>query len=163
MTNQEFLQNQKTKLETQGFAFKDFNFDKPWGGFFVLADESKDKFISTFYPELKEELNKTDLPLSPKFLCVAPNQRLSWQYHFRRAELWKLIEGVAGYIKSDTDDQGEVEQMINGDTLKLAQGERHRLVGLNGWGVIAEIWKHTDADFPSNEDDIVRLQDDFGR
>ena len=27
----------------------------------------------------------------------------------------------------------------------------------------AEIWQHTDATYPSNEDDIIRVQDDFGR
>jgi hypothetical protein len=36
-------------------------------------------------------------------------------------------------------------------------------VGLQGWGVLAEIWQHTDAGQPSDEDDIVRVQDDFGR
>jgi hypothetical protein len=45
----------------------------------------------------------------------------------------------------------------------LGQGERHRLVGLEDWGVIAEIWQHTDAAIPSDESDIVRVQDDFGR
>jgi hypothetical protein len=30
-------------------------------------------------------------------------------------------------------------------------------------GVIAEIWQHTDANHPSDEDDIIRVQDDFGR
>jgi mannose-6-phosphate isomerase len=45
----------------------------------------------------------------------------------------------------------------------LKQGERHRLVGLEDWGVIAEIWQHTDASNPSDESDIVRVQDDFGR
>jgi hypothetical protein len=29
--------------------------------------------------------------------------------------------------------------------------------------MIAEIWQHTNADQPSDEDDIVRVQDDFGR
>jgi hypothetical protein len=29
--------------------------------------------------------------------------------------------------------------------------------------LVAEIWQHTDPDHPSNEDDIVRVQDDFGR
>ena len=50
-----------------------------------------------------------------------------------------------------------------GDKIKLKQGKRHRLIGLEGWGVVAEIWQHTDAANPSDEDDIVRLQDDFGR
>jgi hypothetical protein len=45
----------------------------------------------------------------------------------------------------------------------LAQGERHRLVGLDAQAIIAEIWQHTDASHPSDEDDIVRVQDDFGR
>jgi hypothetical protein len=47
--------------------------------------------------------------------------------------------------------------------VKLQQGERHRLIGLAGWGIVAEIWQHTDASNPSDEDDIVRVQDDFGR
>ena len=45
----------------------------------------------------------------------------------------------------------------------MSQGERHRLVGLKEWGIIAEIWIHTDANHPSDENDIVRLQDDFKR
>ncbi|MCU0327251.1 MAG: phosphoheptose isomerase, partial [Spirosomaceae bacterium] len=40
---------------------------------------------------------------------------------------------------------------------------RHRLVGVNEWGIIAEIWQHTDPKNPSDENDIVRVQDDFGR
>ncbi|HZI23492.1 MAG TPA: phosphoheptose isomerase, partial [Chryseolinea sp.] len=50
-----------------------------------------------------------------------------------------------------------------GEIIRLKQGQRHRLVGLDGWGMIAEIWQHTDASKPSDEDDIVRVQDDFGR
>jgi hypothetical protein len=34
---------------------------------------------------------------------------------------------------------------------------------LDGWGIVAEIWRHTDVENPSNEEDIVRVQDDFGR
>lgn len=47
--------------------------------------------------------------------------------------------------------------------MSLKQGERHRLVGVDEWGIVAEIWQHTDAAHPSDEDDIVRVQDDFGR
>jgi mannose-6-phosphate isomerase len=50
-----------------------------------------------------------------------------------------------------------------GTTVSLKKGERHRLVGVEEWGIIAEIWQHTDIKNPSNEDDIVRVQDDFGR
>lgn len=48
-------------------------------------------------------------------------------------------------------------------TVQTQQRQRHRLVGLETWGVIAEIWMHSDPDAPSDENDIVRLEDDFGR
>jgi mannose-6-phosphate isomerase-like protein (cupin superfamily) len=101
--------------------------------------------------------------LSPKFLVVAPAARLSWQYHFRRSELWKLISGEAGIMRSQTDEQGSLGKMVLGETVSLEKGERHRLVGLDSWGVVAEIWVHSDSTNPSDEDDIVRLEDDYSR
>ena len=101
--------------------------------------------------------------LSPKILLLQPNKKLSWQYHHRRSEIWKLIEGEAGIIRSDTDVEGEQQQMIKDEIVELKKGERHRLAGQNQWGIIAEIWIHTDVENPSNEDDIIRIQDDFGR
>ena len=96
-------------------------------------------------------------------LLVAPQARLSWQYHHRRAKIWQVVQGPVGVATSDTDAEGKVESYMPGDQIILRQGERHRLVGLAGWGVVAEIWQHTDADQPSDENDIVRVQDDFGR
>jgi mannose-6-phosphate isomerase-like protein (cupin superfamily) len=101
--------------------------------------------------------------LSPKILIVAPHKRLSWQYHFRRAEIWKIIGGSAAVITSDSDEENETVLLDHGEIIELKQGERHRLIGTDGWGIVAEIWQHTDPDHPSDEDDIVRLQDDFGR
>ena len=157
------LQAVLAKIQDQGFHIQTHDFDRPWGGFLVMDPVDTKKFILQFYPELADELTATTLPLSPKILCVAPGQRLSWQYHHRRSELWKLIEGKAAYKKSDTDQEGELNIMELNKTLTLRQGERHRLIGLNEWGIIAEIWQHTDANDSSNEDDIIRLQDDFGR
>jgi mannose-6-phosphate isomerase-like protein (cupin superfamily) len=154
------VQSQLIKL---GFHIQSFDLDRPWGGFFVIDPVDTKKFIHQFYPELATELLSTTLSLSPKILCVAPGKRLSWQYHRRRAELWKLIDGKAAYIKSDTDKDGDIQIMVLNKTLTLRQGQRHRLIGLNEWGIIAEIWQHTDASNPSDEEDIVRLQDDFGR
>lgn len=94
---------------------------------------------------------------------VAPQARLSWQYHHRRAEIWQVVDGVVGIKRSNTDEEGELKEYSPKDQVKLEQGERHRLIGLEGWGVVAEIWQHTDANNPSDEDDIVRVQDDFGR
>ena len=50
-----------------------------------------------------------------------------------------------------------------GEYIKLALGERHRLIGLDSQAIIAEIWQHTDAAQPSDESDILRVQNDFGR
>lgn len=149
-------------LQEKGLRAESMDDKRPWGGFFVIANESAGVFLKEFYPEIDHNLLMTN-KISPKILMVKPGTRLSWQYHHRRAELWKLIQGKAGYIASDTDQQGSVRQMEIGKTLTLPQGQRHRLVGLDEWGIVAEIWQHTDPDNPSDEDDIVRLEDDFGR
>ena len=136
---------------------------RPWGGFLVIEENDSDKFIEQFFSHLKKEDLIISGKLSPKILLVAPQKKLSWQYHHRRAEIWKLIGGEAGVITSDTDEEKEIKYLQINDIIELKQGERHRLLGLNNWGIIAEIWQHTNASHPSDEDDIVRLQDDFGR
>ncbi|HQW91633.1 MAG: phosphoheptose isomerase [Chitinophagaceae bacterium] len=136
---------------------------RPWGGFFVIEETEAEKFIQLFFPQLAEKDLNISGKLSPKILVVAPEKRLSWQYHNRRAEIWKLIGGTAAVITSSTDHENEKMYLKIGDIVQLKQGERHRLVGLETWGIVAEIWRHTDAENPSDEEDIVRLQDDFGR
>ncbi|MDB5275592.1 MAG: phosphoheptose isomerase [Ferruginibacter sp.] len=136
---------------------------RPWGGFFVLEEGEAGKFIALYFPHLTKEELSISGKLSPKILIVAPHKRLSWQYHHRRSEIWKLIGGVAGVITSDTDEEKEITELKIGDIIQLKQGERHRLIGMDGWGVVAEIWRHTDRENPSDEEDIVRVQDDFGR
>jgi len=136
---------------------------RPWGGFFVIEEADAEKFISHFFPHLTKDVLSISGKLSPKVLLVEPGKKLSWQYHHRRAEIWKLIAGRAGVVKSDDDFEKEVILLEPGDLVELQQGERHRLIGLDKWGIVAEIWRHTDADNPSNEEDIIRLQDDFGR
>ena len=101
--------------------------------------------------------------LSPKILVVKPGARLSWQYHHRRAETWRVIEGPVGIIRSFSDEEGEPASLESGETVVLTQGERHRLIGLDQWGVVAEFWQHTDPNYPSDEADIVRVQDDYAR
>lgn len=136
---------------------------RPWGGFLVIEETEAEKFIHTFFPEFKKSDLEISGKLSPKILLVAPDKRLSWQYHHRRAEIWKLIEGSAKVITSDDDKEKEITLLKPGNIITLKQGERHRLIGTHEWGIVAEIWQHTDAKNPSNEEDIVRLQDDFGR
>lgn len=136
---------------------------RPWGGFFVIDEAQAREFVKQFFPEEDFEQLKISEKLSPKILMVAPNKRLSWQYHHRRAELWKCIDGEVAVATSLSDEEEHKHILKIGDKIKLKQGQRHRLIGLKGWGVVAEIWQHTDAANPSDEDDIVRLQDDFGR
>ena len=152
----EYLHKYQLKVDKQDSS-------RPWGGFFVLDENDAEKFISLFFSHLSKEELTISGRLSPKILIVAPNKRLSWQYHHRRAEIWKLIGGVAGVVTSNTDEEQLTSKLSIGDVIELEQGERHRLLGLDGWGIVAEIWRHTDALVPSDEDDIVRLQDDFGR
>ena len=156
----EKIQNQ---LETNYFTIVSKDHNRPWGGFFVIAEEQAQQFANQYFDGLDVSTLKRGGALSPKILVVAPEKRLSWQYHHRRAEIWRVIEGQAGVKRSANDIEGELEILNVGDTITLQQGERHRLIGLDDYAVIAEIWQHTDANYPSDEDDIVRVQDDFGR
>lgn len=150
-------------LQQQNFTIINKDDARPWGGFYVIDENNAPQFVKHYFPgENIDELKITE-KISPKILLVAPNSRLSWQYHHRRAEIWKCIEGPVAVATSDNDEEKERHTLNNGDVIRLQQGERHRLIGLDTWGIIAEIWQHTDADNPSNEDDIVRVQDDFGR
>ena len=49
------------------------------------------------------------------------------------------------------------------DVINISKGERHRIVGTNTYAIVAEIWIHTFNDNLSDEYDIVRIKDDFGR
>ena len=139
------------------------DFTRPWGGFFVIKEKCVPIFLEQFFPEIELSTFGQFSKLSPKILIVAPNKRLSWQYHFRRAELWKLIAGEASVAISETDEEKPEIALVLGKVLSLEKGVRHRLIGTENWGIVAEIWKHTDPDNPSDESDIVRVQDDFGR
>ncbi|EJF09274.1 MULTISPECIES: phosphomannose isomerase [Pontibacter] len=151
------------QLKQQHFNISSQDQDRPWGGFFVIDEAQAQDFANTYFDNMSVDELKISGKLSPKILLVAPHKRLSWQYHHRRAEIWKVVKGSVGVVTSDTDEEGELKVLSTGDLITLRQGERHRLVGLDDWGVLAEIWQHTDAANPSNEDDIVRVQDDFGR
>jgi mannose-6-phosphate isomerase-like protein (cupin superfamily) len=153
----------KTELLEQGFTIVQEDTERPWGGFFVIDEGQAQAFANTYFEGLDVNDLKISGKLSPKILLVAPGTRLSWQYHRRRAEIWCLVRGTAGVCTSFTDVEGPVKTLSVGERITLQQGERHRLIGLDTWGIVAEIWQHTDATHPSDEGDIVRVQDDFGR
>jgi mannose-6-phosphate isomerase-like protein (cupin superfamily) len=148
----------------RGYKIVGKDFGRPWGGFLVLDEGQAGKFAAEFFPGIElDSLKVEGGKLSPKILMVESNKRLSWQYHRRRSEIWKLAAGTAGVVTSQSDQQGTLKKLQPGEVVRLDKGLRHRLVGLDGWGMIAEIWQHTDPSSPSDEDDIVRVQDDFGR
>ncbi|HET9850443.1 MAG TPA: hypothetical protein VFP35_02350 [Candidatus Saccharimonadales bacterium] len=159
----EVFQQAAAILLKKDFKFIDIDITRPWG-FFLSVDESQaPQFIKEFYAGVDLADIKKGLPLRPKFLGIAPGQRLSWQYHHRRSEIWRTLAGSYDLVTSKTDKEEPPERVNEGEVVSIAQGTRHRGVGLTGWALVAEIWQHTDLANPSNEDDIVRLQDDFGR
>jgi mannose-6-phosphate isomerase len=162
-TKEEVFQTVYNYLQGKNIVVEKRDDSRPWGGFFVIEESEAEKFIQLYFPHLTKEELSISGKLSPKILIVGPGKRLSWQYHHRRAEIWKLIGGKVAVATSDNDEEKEITTLQIEDIIQLKQGKRHRLTGLNNWGIVAEIWRHTDAENPSDEDDIVRVQDDFGR
>lgn len=136
---------------------------RPWGGFLVIDEADILPFAMLFFNTVDQSELKLEGKVSPKILIVHPQKRLSWQYHHRRSEIWRLVAGTAGVVRSFDDQHTDVKPLHVGQFIVLQQGERHRLVGLEQWGIVSEIWQHVSPEHHSDEDDIVRLQDDFGR
>lgn len=160
---QQIFEEAAALLQRLNFTVVKKDDQRPWGGFYVIDEAQAADFAAYFFPDESIDSLKITNKLSPKILMVAPQTRLSWQYHHRRAEIWKCIGGKVGVITSLDDVEKDSHLLAEGDIIKLQQGERHRLIGLEEWGVVAEIWQHTDTSHPSDEEDIVRVQDDFGR
>jgi mannose-6-phosphate isomerase len=158
-----FYKDTEDLIKSKGFIVISKDFERPWGGFLVIDESQAQEFSNQFFKGIDVDSLKISEKLSPKILIVKPNARLSWQYHNRRAEIWRVFKGECGIIRSDTDKENEMKNYSEGDQIKLKQGERHRLIGLDDYCLVAEIWQHTDKNSPSNEEDIVRVQDDFGR
>ena len=150
----------REEIESLGFNVIDYDFNRPWGGFLLIDESQSQDFIHTF---ISKENLKIEGRLSPKILIVNPDSRLSWQFHYRRKEIWKVFKNEVGVIKSTDNNEKEMKIFNVGDVIELKKGERHRLIGLSDFGIVAEIWIHTDPANPSDENDIVRLHDDYAR
>lgn len=154
----------RTHLSQQGLTITSQDLDRPWGGFFMIDETQIPEFIDIYFPHDRGKINDNGEKLSPKILLIAPGKRLSWQYHHRRAEFWKVVSGPVAIYLSHTDFQPDTPQTFTaGDVIALKRSMRHRLQGLDNWAIVAEIWSHTHPEQPSDENDIVRLADDFGR
>lgn len=107
---------------------------RPWGSYTVLEEASNFKV---------------------KRIEVLPGKRLSYQKHSQRAEHWFVVAGTA---KVTLDDK---EITINaGEAIDIPIGAAHRVENPGEDDLIfIEVQRGTYL----GEDDIVRLQDDFGR
>tara|TARA_B100001250_G_C19767364_1_gene775417 strand:- start:288 stop:638 length:351 start_codon:yes stop_codon:yes gene_type:complete len=108
--------------------------ERPWGRFFVIHEEPTYKL---------------------KRIEVAPDQRLSYQYHNERSESWTIVEGrgILTINGLDTD-------IGKGDTITIEKKDKHRIQN-TGDDLLVFIEVQTGSYF--GEDDIVRIQDDYKR
>jgi mannose-6-phosphate isomerase len=157
------LSRARALLATNGLTVVGEDLTRPWGGFLLISQADVGTFIRAYFSDTDLMDIDPSVKLSPKILLVAPGQRLSWQYHRKRSELWRIVEGPVGVSRGPEDEEPPMRSYSTGETLRLGLGERHRLLGLDTWGIVAEIWQHTDASSPSSENDIVRVADDYAR
>ena len=90
-----------------------------------------------------------------KRIDVLPGKRLSYQTHAKRSEHWMIVQGQA---KVTLDDK--VIVLTAGETIDIPVGAAHRIEN-PGVEPLSFIEIQTGEYF--GEDDIVRLEDDFGR
>ena len=107
---------------------------RPWGSFTVLDEGSNYKV---------------------KRLEVLPGKRLSYQKHAQRAEHWAVVQGAA---KVTLDDREII--VSPGESIDIPVGASHRV---ENPGSETLIFIEVQRGSYLGEDDIVRLEDDFGR
>jgi mannose-6-phosphate isomerase-like protein (cupin superfamily) len=90
-----------------------------------------------------------------KRITVHPGQRLSYQYHHKRSEVWTMIQGVALITIDDV-----ATWYTPGQVVQIPAGTKHRIENDRAESVVF-IEVQTGSYF--GEDDIVRLSDDYGR
>jgi mannose-6-phosphate isomerase len=109
--------------------------ERPWGYYEVLDDDAPDHKV--------------------KRLVVRPGKRLSYQRHSKRAEHWFIVSGTA-QVTLD----GTVSELHPGESIDIPKGGAHRIANAGDTDVVfVEVQRGTYF----GEDDIVRLEDDFGR
>jgi mannose-6-phosphate isomerase len=108
--------------------------ERPWGSYEVVVDASDHKV---------------------KQIVVKPGKRLSYQKHARRAEHWFIVRGNGTVTLNDTP-----VPVAPGTAVDIARGASHRIENTGRDDLVFVEVQHGDY---FGEDDIVRLEDDFGR
>ena len=117
--------------------------------------------------KIKEQINNLGLSIVGEdftkpwggFLLIDENQSKKFISHFISNEYLN----VEGKISPKILFVNKIVSFNTGEIIHIKLKERHRIVGLNNHSIIAEIWIHIDLNNPSDEDDIIRLQDDYSR
>ena len=107
---------------------------RPWGFYEILIDEKNCKV---------------------KKITVKPSGRLSYQYHYKRSEVWTVVAGIATITLNEI-----TKDYTYGETVLIPQGVNHRVENqLDNDLVFIEV-QHGSY---FGEDDIVRIADDYNR
>jgi mannose-6-phosphate isomerase len=109
--------------------------ERPWGDYTVL-DEAADYKV--------------------KRINVIAGKRLSYQRHARREEHWLIVHG-AGRVTLDGDEF----EVLPGTAVDVPVGVAHRIANMDATEPLTFIEVQRGEYF--GEDDIVRLEDDYGR
>ena len=123
----------------------------PWGWYELVSEAAGDD-------------NSAAAGHKVKRICVFPGQRISLQKHAQRAEHWLVVRGTARVTLGFANETGssalsEFDLQI-GQHCDIAVGQIHRLSNLGAQPVeIIEVQMGVYL----GEDDITRLEDDFGR
>ena len=92
-------------------------------------------------------------PASVRIIQVQAGQKTSLQYHQLRDELWVILdEGLRVQIGDEVTDAGP------GDEFMVPAERPHRIISTGAAGRVLEI-----AYGYTTEDDVVRLEDEYGR
>jgi mannose-6-phosphate isomerase len=128
------MSNLQTALQTTSRTETVERTERPWGWYETVSEVSGNKI---------------------KRIQVAPGQKLSLQKHAQRAEHWVVVRGTAIVTLDD-----KTLELTVGQHCDIAVGQVHRLA--NNTEQIVEIVEVQFGNY-LGEDDIVRLQDDYGR
>ncbi len=108
----------------------------PWGSWQVLDDADHYKV---------------------KRVIVNPGQRLSYQKHFKREEFWMIVQGEA-----EATLNGKLHKLRPGESIFIPKEAAHRIAN-NQNNTEDVIFIEIQRGEYFGEDDIVRLEDDYGR
>ena len=111
-----------------------------------------DSFIMN-RPWGKFEQFSANEPVAVKIITVNPHSTLSLQYHNKRDEYWRVISGKGFFVLGEEEVEGK-----KGSTFFVKRGTKHRVRTEYDSLVLLEL-----GFGESDEDDIVRLEDDYGR